>query len=157
RLLVSNEVAVKLRDDHPSVGTGEADLPAKWAGSMVLVYRDHRGAVRIDGEGRAALVTLGHGKGEAVAGAPIRAEAALNRADLDRLAKFLRDQKLGELSGLSYYGIGTIAAGDKGGIWLSAGSGQGSLLARFPDDAVRDQPKLRALQAEMAKVMALVT
>jgi RNA polymerase sigma factor (sigma-70 family) len=156
RRLLSNEVPVKLRDDHPSVETGAADLPPTWASSMLLVYRDYQGALRIDGKGRAALVTLGDGKGQAVTRGLIRTEAVLNRGRLDRLARFLRGQRLSELSSLAYYQIGAIGAGDKGGIWLSVGSGRGSFVASFPDSVVRDQPKLLALQAEMAKVMALV-
>jgi hypothetical protein len=157
RILASNEVALKLRDDHPSVKTGEADLPPKWAGSMLLVYRDYQGALRIDGRGRAVLVTLEDGKGKPVTGGLIRTEAVLNRDHLDRLARFLRGQRLSELSGLAFYQIGEIGAGDKGGIWLSVGSGRGSFVASFPDPVVRDQPKLRALQAEMTKVMAVVS
>ena len=158
RLLFSNEVSVKLRDDHPSVMTGEADLPPRWAGSMLLVYREHQGlagydALRIDGEGRAVLVTVGYGKGKAMTGGLIRTEAVLNRERLDRLAKFLRDQRLWELADPSQ---ARIAVPDEGEIRLSVGMGHGSLVESYPDSSVRDQPKLLALKAEMAKVMGVV-
>jgi hypothetical protein len=159
RLLFSNEVFLKLRDEHPSVLAGEAGLPPKWAGSMLLVYREHRGllgydALRIDGEGRAVLVTVGRGKGMAAGPAgPIRTEAALKREHLDRLANFLCDQKVWTLAGLSQT---KIAAPDKGEIRFSAGMGQGSLVANFPDSTVRGQPKLVALKAVLKEVMAVV-
>ncbi len=153
RLLFTNEVSLKLRDDHPSLVTGEADLQPKWTSSTLLVYRDHQGllgydALRIDGEGHAALVTVGHGKGKPIG--LTRTDVVLSQEHLDRLAKFLRDQKLWELS------RDKIANPDEGEIRLSVGSGQGSLVASFPDSTVREQPKLLALKAEMAKVMTIV-
>jgi RNA polymerase sigma factor (sigma-70 family) len=158
RLLFSNEVSLKLRGDHPSLMTGEADLPAKWTRSMVLVYRDHQGlagydALRIDGDGRAAFVTVGYGKGKAITGGLIRTEAVLNRDDLDRLAKFLREQKLWEFDDLLK---DNIPAPDEGEIRLSVGMGHGSLVGTCPDRAVGDEPKLLALRAEMTKVMRLI-
>ena len=156
RLLFTNEVTLKLRDAQPSLMTGEAGLPSKWTGSTVLVYREHQGlagydALRIDGEGHAALVTVGHGKGKPIG--VTRADAALSREQLDRLAKFLRDQALWELPDLSK---GKPPSPDEGEIRLSVGSGQGSLVGSVPDSAVRAEPKLVALKAEMAKVMAVV-
>jgi len=158
RRLFSNEVSLKLRDDHPSVATGEADLPPKWADSMVLVYREHQGmlgydALRIDGEGRAALVSIGNGKGKPITGGLIRTEAMMNREYLNRLATFLRDQKLWEVADLSQ---DKIPFPDEGEIRVSAGAGHGSLVGRCPDSSVRGQPKLLALKAEMQKVMAVV-
>jgi RNA polymerase sigma factor (sigma-70 family) len=158
RVLFSNEVSLKLRDDHPSVLAGEAGLPPKWAGSMILVYREHRGllrydALRIDGEGRAALVTVGNREGKAGPPGLIRTEAALKREHLDRLARFLRDQKVWELADLSQ---AKIPAPDEGEIRFSVGMGHGSLVNSFPDSSVRVQPKLLALKAEMKKVMAVV-
>ncbi|HEV3255859.1 MAG TPA: sigma-70 family RNA polymerase sigma factor [Gemmataceae bacterium] len=158
RLVASNQVSLKLRDEHPSLLAGEAGLPTKWAGSMMLVYREHRGllgydALRIDGEGRAALVTVGNTEGMAGPAGPIRTEAALKREHLDRLATFLRDQKLWELAGLSQ---AKLAAPDEGEIRFSAGMGHGSLVASFPDSTVRGQPKLEALKAVLKEVMAVV-
>jgi RNA polymerase sigma factor (sigma-70 family) len=158
RLLFSNEVVLKLRDDHPSLMTGEADLPAKWAKTMVLVYRDLQGlagydALRIDGEGRATFVTVGYGKGKPITDGPIRHEAVLRREELDRLAKFLRDQKMWELTEQFQ---GKIAGPDEGEMRLSVGMGHGSLVGSCPSSSVRDQPKLVALKAEMAKVMTLI-
>jgi hypothetical protein len=156
--LFSNEVSLKLKDDHPSVMAGEADLPPKWADSTELVYQEHAplmgySALRIDGAGRAWLVTVGRGKGQAGPAGPVRTEAVLGRDRLDQLARFLRDQKVWELADLSQ---ADIAFPDEGEIRLSLGAGRGSLVGSFPDHSVRGQPKLLALKAEMAKVMALV-
>jgi RNA polymerase sigma factor (sigma-70 family) len=152
RLLFSNEVSLKLRDDHPSIMAGKADLPPKWTDSMELVYREYVPlsvksgyALRIDGAGRVWLV-FGSGKGQAV-----RTEAVLNRDRLDRLAKFLRDQKVWELAELS---PAEFAGVEQGEIRLSVGSGHGSLVRSFPDSMVRKHPALRVLKAEMEEVKA---
>ncbi|HEY7153437.1 MAG TPA: RNA polymerase sigma factor [Gemmataceae bacterium] len=156
RLLFSNEVSLKLKDDHPSVLSGEAGLPPKWTCSTELVYREHLpllgyDALRIDGEGRASLVTVGHGKRKPVG--LMRTEAVLKRERLDQLAKFLGDQKVGELADLSQ---AKIPAPDEGEVRLSLGAGHGSLVGTIPDSSVRREPRLLALKAEMAKVMAIV-
>jgi formylglycine-generating enzyme required for sulfatase activity len=158
RLLFSNEVSLKLQDDHPKLLSGEADLPPQWTRSMVLVYREHvpllgYDALRIDGDGHASLVSLGRGKTRPITRGPIRTEAVLDRERLDQLAKFLRDQKLWELLDPSR---GNIPAPDEGEIRLAIGAGHGSFVGSIPNSTVRVQTKLRALQAEMAKVMALV-
>jgi hypothetical protein len=136
RLLFSNEVSLKLQDDHPTPLSGEAALP-----------------LRIDGDGHAWLVSIGRGKTRPATRGAIRTEAVLDQEHLDRLAKFLRDQKLWELPDLSQ---SKIANPDEGEIRLSVGAGRGSLVGSVPNSTVRAQPKLQALQAEMAKVMALV-
>jgi RNA polymerase sigma factor (sigma-70 family) len=158
RLLFSNEVSLKLKDDHPSILSGEAGLPAKWTHSTELVYREHvpllgYDALRIDGAGRAWLVSVGRGKGQPPAAGPIRTEVVLKQEDLERLAKFLRDQKLWELPDLSQ---AKIPAPDEGEIRISIGAGRGSLVGSVANSSVSGQPKLQALQAEMAKVMAIV-
>jgi RNA polymerase sigma factor (sigma-70 family) len=154
--LFSNEVSLKLRDDHPSVLAGEADLPPKWAGSTVFVYREHRGmlgydALRIDGEGRAVFVTVGVGKGNAAPAGPTRTEAVLDRERLDRLAGSLRDRKVWELADAA-----GLAAPDEGELRLAVGAGRGSLVASFPDSTVRGRPKLQELRAEMENLKAVV-
>jgi RNA polymerase sigma factor (sigma-70 family) len=159
RLLFSNEVSLKLGDDHPSLMTREADLSPKWTKSTLLVYRDLQGmlgydALRIDGEGHAALVTVGHGKGKPIG--LTRTDVVLKREQLDRLAKVLREQKIWELTELAREKRDDIANPDEGEIRLSVGSGQGSVVASFADHIVRDQPKLQAFKEEMAKVMAIV-
>jgi hypothetical protein len=158
RNLFSNEVTLKLRDNHPSVVASESDLPPKWADSMLLIYRDHQGlrgydALRIDGEGRAVVVTVGYGKGKPITNGLIRTEAVLGREQLDRLAKFFRDQKLWEVQDLTQQ---KIPLPDEGEIQISVGAGHGSLVGRCPDRSVREQPKLLALKAEMAKLMEVV-
>jgi RNA polymerase sigma factor (sigma-70 family) len=158
RLLFSNEVSLKLRDDHPSVMASEEDLPPKWVGSMELTYREHLGlagywALRIDGEGRARLVSLGHGKGKTLPIGMIQTEAVLNREHLDRLARLLRDQKVWELADLAR---DEIANPDEGEIRLSVGMGHGSLVRTFPERVVRGERKLLALRAEMEHLMAVV-
>jgi hypothetical protein len=157
RVLVSNAVTLKLGDDHPSVLAG-ADLPPKWADSMHLVYREQRGllgyqALRIDGAGRAWLVTVGRGKGRARTPGPVRTEAVLEREHLDRLARFLRDRKVWELAGP---GPARLAAPDEGEVRLSIGSAGASLVDSFPERSVRGQPKLLELKAGMEHLMAVV-
>jgi RNA polymerase sigma factor (sigma-70 family) len=156
RVLSSNAISVNLRDDHPSVLAGAGDLPAKWAGSMVLVYREHRGlsgyrALRIDGAGRVGLVTVGRGKGGVSPSGTVRTEVVLNREHLDRLARFLRDQKVWELAEPD-----KLAAPDEGEIRLAVVSGRGTLVGSFPDSSVRGQPKLLELKAAMEHLMAVV-
>jgi RNA polymerase sigma factor (sigma-70 family) len=151
--LFSNEVSLKLRDDHPSVMSGEAGLPAKWSGSMELVYREHvpfvgYSALRIDGAGRVWVVSIGRGKGPA---GLVRTEAVLSRDRLDRLARFLRDQKVWELATLA---PDRIAVPDEGEAHLSLGAGRGSLVRTFPDSLVRGHPKLLRLREEMEAVKA---
>ena len=158
RNLFSNEVTLKLRDNHPPVMTGESDLPRGWADSMLLIYRDHQGlqgfdALRIDEKGHAVVVTVGYGKGKPITNGLIRTEAVLDREHLDRLAKFIRDQKLWEVPDLTQE---KIPLPDEGEIQISVGAGHGSLVGRCPDRSVRDQPKLLALKAEMAKLMEVV-
>jgi hypothetical protein len=83
----------------------------------------------------------------------MRTEAVLKRERLDQLAKFLGDQKVGELADLSQ---AKIPAPDEGEVRLSLGAGHGSLVGTIPDSSVRREPRLLALKAEMAKVMAIV-
>jgi RNA polymerase sigma factor (sigma-70 family) len=154
--LFSNEVSLKLNDDHPSVMAGEADLPPKWTDSMELVYREHAplmgySALRIDGVGRVWLVTVERGKGQTGAAGLVRTEAVLSRDRLDQLARFLQDQKVWELADLS---PADIAFPDEGEIRLSLGAGRGSLVGSFANHVVRDQPKLLRLKAEMEDVKA---
>jgi RNA polymerase sigma factor (sigma-70 family) len=156
--LFSNEVSLKVRDDHPSVMASEEDLPPKWVGSMVLTYREHLGllgyqALRIDGEGRARLVSLGRGKGKTPPIGLIRTEAVLNREHLDRLARLLRDQKVWELADLAR---DEIPNPDEGEIRLSVGMGHGSLVRSFPNRVVRGERKLLVLKAEMDHLMEVV-
>jgi uncharacterized protein (TIGR03067 family) len=158
RLLFSNEVSLKLKDDHPSIMAGQADLASTWTDSMELVYREYVPlgvkpgyALHIDGAGRVWLVSAG-GKGQAGPGGLVRTEVVLNRDRLDRLAKFLRDNKVWELADLP----AEIAAIDGGEIRLSVGSGHGSLVRTFPDSMVKKQPTLLALQREMEDVKATV-
>ena len=151
--LGSNEVALKLKDDHPSIMTVAADLPPKWTDSMALVYRENvpfagYRALRIDGEGRAWLVTIGLEKGKSTG--LIRTEVELNRERLDRLVKFLHDRKVWELAGLS---LDEISYPDESDIRISIGVGKGSLVRVFPEHVVRDQPKLLALKAEMHAII----
>jgi hypothetical protein len=158
RRLSSNEVSLKLQDDHPSVMAGEADLPPKWADSTELVYREHipllgYSALRIDGAGRVWLVSVGRGKEPGTSTGLVRTEAVLSRDRLDRLAQFLRDQKVWELAALA---PDALAVPDEGEIRLSLGSGRGSLVRSFPDSLVRDQPKLLRLKAEMEDIKAAV-
>src|SRR5262249_53996371 len=104
-------------------------------------------------EGRAALVTVGYGKGKAITNGPIRTEAVLDRERLDRLAEVLRGQKLWELADLSQ---ADVPNPDEGEIRPSGGVGHGSLVGSCSDRWVKGQPKLLALKTEMAKVMAVV-
>jgi hypothetical protein len=154
--LFSNEVSLTLKVDHPSVMAGEADLPPKWTDSMELAYREQipllgYSAIRIDGTGRVWVVTIGRGKDPGAPAGLVRTEAVLSRDRLDRLARFLRDQKVWELADLA---PDEIPFPDEGEIQLSLGAGKGSLVRRFPDRVVRGQPKLRQFKAEMEDVKA---
>jgi RNA polymerase sigma factor (sigma-70 family) len=158
RLLLSNEVSLKLKDDHPSIMAGQADLAPKWTDTTELVYREYVPlgvksgfALRIDGTGRVWLMSAGE-KGQAGPGGLVRTEVVLNRDRLDRLAEFLRDNKVWELADLP----AEIAAIDGGEIRLSIGSGHGSLVRTFPDSMFRKQPTLLTLQREMEDVKATV-
>jgi hypothetical protein len=157
RRLFSNEVSLKLRDDHPTVMAGEADLPPKWADSTELVYREHvplspkgYSALRIDGAGRVWLLALERGK-ESGRPAVVRTEAVLSRDRLDRLAQFLRDQKVWELATLA---PGQITGIDEGESRLSLCAGRGTLVRTFPNSLVRDEPRLLRLRAEMEDIRA---
>jgi hypothetical protein len=157
RPLFSNEVSLKLQDDHPSVMAGAADLPPTWTDTTELVYRKHVPllgfrALRIDGAGRVWQVAVGRGKGFPAPARLTRTEAVLDRDRLDRLAKFFRDQKVWELADLS---PDAIAYPDEGELRLSVGSGRGSLARIFPDHVVRGEARLLALKAEMEDVMAV--
>jgi RNA polymerase sigma factor (sigma-70 family) len=157
RLLFSNEVSLKLRDDHPSLMTGPDDLPPKWVDSMEVAYRELLGlagyrALRIDGAGRAVVVSIGHGKGQPITGL-VRTEAVLNRERLDRLARFLREQKVWELA--DPFPV-RIANPDEGEDRVSVGMGHGSLVGTFPNSMVRADAKLLALRTEMQALMDTV-
>jgi RNA polymerase sigma factor (sigma-70 family) len=154
--LFSNEVALTLRDDHPSVLTGAADLPLKWTGSMELAYREHVpflgfSALRIDGAGRVWLVSVGRGKGKAGGNGLVRTETVLSRDRLDRLAGFLHEQKVWQLADLS---PDALAVPDEGDMRISLGAGRGSLVRTFPHHVIRNQPQLQRLKAEMEDVTA---
>jgi RNA polymerase sigma factor (sigma-70 family) len=154
--LASNAISLKLRDDHPSVMAGAADLPPRWTDSMELVYREHLpltgySALRIDGAGRVWLVSVGRGRKPGTSTGLVRTEAVLSLDRLDRLARFLREQKVWELAALAPDQITGI---DEGDVRVSLGAGRGSLVRTFPDSLVRDQPRLRHLKAEMDDIKA---
>jgi RNA polymerase sigma factor (sigma-70 family) len=154
--LFSNEVSLRLRDDHPSVMSGSPDLPAKWSGSTELVYREHvpfvgYSALRIDGTGRVWLVSIGRAKRGKARAELVRTEAMLSRDRLDRLARFLREQKVWEVATLA---PDSIPVPDEGDARLSLGAGRGTLVRNFPDSVVRGHPKLLRLRQEMEDVKA---
>jgi RNA polymerase sigma factor (sigma-70 family) len=156
--LFSNEVALKLVGDHSPVMAGEADVPAKWTDATELIYRENipfRGyqALRIDGAGRAWVVTSLRRGTEKGALPLTRAEVVLKREQLDRLAKFLRDQKVWELSELAK---DRIPNPDEPEIRVSFGAGRGSLVRVFPEHIVRGEARLRALKEELDNLIATV-
>jgi hypothetical protein len=154
--LLSNEVAVNLKDDHPAVMAGAADLPEKWTDGMLLVYREHipligYSALRIDGDGRVWVTGTTLERARANRTPLVRTEVVVDRDRLNRLMRFLWDQKVWELAEVA---PDDIAYPDEGEIRLSIGAGHGTLVRTFPSHVIRDQPKLKALKAELDDIRA---
>jgi RNA polymerase sigma factor (sigma-70 family) len=155
--LYSNVLNLAIKDDHPRVLNKPADLPAKWMEAMDLVYQENTPllgyrALHIDGDGRACLVAIGTVVRGNPATGPSRTEVVLSRAHLERLVKFLHENKIWELAAVQAPLTGIDAKEYR----LCLAAEGASLVGVYPAEFVEQEPLLRALRAEMEQVMAVV-
>jgi hypothetical protein len=156
--LYSNVLALAIKDTHPRVLNARSDLPAQWTDAMSLVYQENTPlagyrALRIDGDGRAVLVSIGTVQRGQPATGPNRTEVVLGRAHLDHLVKMLHEHKIWELAAIQAPLTGIDAKEHR----LCLAAAGASLVGVYPAEFVEQEPLLRALRAAMGQVMEVVT
>ena len=152
--LTSNTICMAFKDSFPPVMKA-TDLRDKWSKSMTFIYqnipgifgREEQCKLQIDGEGHAILVVVRSPNVKKVLPEG-RSEAKLSRQHLDQLAKLLHDQPTWNLEQFQ-----TIANEDEPEIKVCVVAGSTSMIGRFPEHVVRQQPALAAIQREAQSLM----